>query len=56
MPNPYLLPISKAAIKGSYPIEVAYQKTTHIIFPARIKDFDEIADWCNKNKINLLPV
>lgn len=44
MPNPYLLPISKAAIKGSYPIEVAYQKTTHIIFPARIKDFDAGSD------------
>lgn len=42
--NPYLLPISKAAIKGSYPIEVAYQKTTHIIFPARIKDFDAGSD------------
>lgn len=43
-PNPYLLPISKAAIKGSYPIEVAFQKTTHIIFPARIKDFDAGSD------------
>jgi conjugative transposon TraN protein len=42
--NPYLLPIAKTSIKGAYPIEVSFQKTTHIIFPSRIKDFDAGSD------------
>lgn len=39
-PNKYLLPIAQKAIRGSYPLEVSYFKTTHIIFPSKIRDFD----------------
>lgn len=42
--NPFLLPISKTSIRGSYPLEISYIKTTHIIFPARIIDFDAGSD------------
>lgn len=40
LPSPYLLPIAKKAIRGSYPIELSFFKTTHIIFPSKIRDFD----------------
>lgn len=36
----YLLPIDKSAVKGSYSIGVSDHKTTHIIFPAKIRDID----------------
>ncbi len=39
-PNKYLLPIAKKAIRGSYPLELSFYKTTHIIFPSKIRDFD----------------
>jgi conjugative transposon TraN protein len=31
-----LLPIADHAIRGSYPLEASYSKTTHIIFPSKI--------------------
>lgn len=39
-PNPFLLPIAKASVRGSYPLELSYNKTTHIVFPSKIRDFD----------------
>lgn len=36
----YVLPIDKSAVKGSYAIGVSDHKTTHIIFPAKIRDID----------------
>ncbi len=36
----YVLPIDKSAVKGSYSIGVSDHKTTHIIFPAKIRDID----------------
>jgi conjugative transposon TraN protein len=36
----YVLPIDKSAVKGSYSISVSDHKTTHIIFPAKIRDID----------------
>ncbi|GLU56513.1 conjugative transposon protein TraN [Dyadobacter frigoris] len=39
-PHPFVLPIAKASVRGSYPIELAFNKTTHIVFPSKIKDFD----------------
>ena len=38
--TPYILPIDKGSVKGSYPIGVSNRKTTHIIFPAKIREFD----------------
>lgn len=43
--KPYLLPIDRAAIKGSYPLGISDRKTTHIIFPAAIKEFDAGTDY-----------
>lgn len=43
--KPYLLPIDRAAVKGSYPLGISDRKTTHIIFPARIKEFDAGTDY-----------
>ncbi|HEV7347381.1 conjugative transposon protein TraN [Telluribacter sp.] len=39
-PYPYMLPIAKASVRGSYPLELSYNKTTHIVFPSKIRDFD----------------
>ena len=39
-PHPFILPIAKASVRGSYPVELSYSKTTHIIFPSKIQDFD----------------
>ncbi|WP_305953319.1 conjugative transposon protein TraN [Emticicia oligotrophica] len=30
------MPISKKSVRGSYPLEVSFQKTTHLIFPNKI--------------------
>jgi conjugative transposon TraN protein len=38
--TPYILPIDKGSVKGSYPLGVSNRKTTHIIFPAKIREFD----------------
>jgi conjugative transposon TraN protein len=38
--NPYSLPIAPASIRGVYPLEASYVKTTHLIFPARISYVD----------------
>lgn len=43
--KPYLLPIDRSAIKGSYPLGISDRKTTHIIFPAKIKEFDAGTDY-----------
>ncbi len=43
--KPYLLPIDRAAIKGSYPLGISDRKTTHIIFPAKIREFDAGTDY-----------
>lgn len=43
--KPYLLPIDRAAVKGSYPLGISDRKTTHIIFPAKIKEFDAGTDY-----------
>ncbi|WP_373331560.1 conjugative transposon protein TraN [Salmonirosea aquatica] len=43
-PHPFILPIAKASVRGSYPIELSYSKTTHIIFPSKIQDFDAGSD------------
>ena len=43
-PHPFILPIAKASVRGSYPIELSYNKTTHIVFPSKIKDFDAGSD------------
>ncbi|GAB3179603.1 conjugative transposon protein TraN [Telluribacter humicola] len=39
-PHPFLLPIARASVQGSYPLELSFSKTTHIVFPTKIKDFD----------------
>jgi conjugative transposon TraN protein len=39
-PHPFLLPIARASVRGSYPLEISYAKTTHILFPSKIIDFD----------------
>ena len=39
-PHPFLLPIARSTVQGSYPLELSFTKTTHIVFPAKIKDFD----------------
>ena len=36
--KPYLLPIDRSAVKGSYPLGISDRKTTHLIFPAKIQD------------------
>ena len=38
--TPYILPIDKSSVRGSYPLGVSNRKTTHIIFPAKIREFD----------------
>lgn len=43
--KPYLLPIDRAAVKGSYPLGISDRKTTHIIFPTKIKEFDAGTDY-----------
>ena len=43
--KPYLLPIDRSAIKGSYPLGISDRKTTHIIFPAKIREFDAGTDY-----------
>ncbi|RYC66695.1 conjugative transposon protein TraN [Spirosoma sordidisoli] len=43
--KPYLLPIDRAAVRGSYPLGISDRKTTHIIFPARIQEFDAGTDY-----------
>jgi len=43
-PHPFILPIAKASVRGSYPVELSYSKTTHIIFPSKIQDFDAGSD------------
>lgn len=43
--KPYLLPIDRAAVKGSYPLGISDRKTTHIIFPAKIREFDAGTDY-----------
>lgn len=43
--KPYLLPIDRSAIRGSYPLGISDRKTTHIIFPASIKEFDAGTDY-----------
>ena len=43
--KPYLLPLDKASIRGSYPLGISATKTTHIIFPARIREFDAGTDY-----------
>ena len=43
-PHPFILPIAKASVRGSYPMELSYSKTTHIIFPSKIQDFDAGSD------------
>ncbi|CCH03549.1 conjugate transposon protein (plasmid) [Fibrella aestuarina BUZ 2] len=43
--KPYLLPIDRSAVKGSYPLGISDRKTTHIIFPAKIKEFDAGTDY-----------
>ena len=40
IPYPYTLPIDKQAIKGAYVLGLSDHKTTHIIFPSKIKVFD----------------
>jgi conjugative transposon TraN protein len=42
--NPYLLPIAASSVRGSYPVELSFAKTTHIVFPSRIVDFDAGSD------------
>ncbi|SEJ74481.1 Bacteroides conjugative transposon TraN protein [Dyadobacter sp. SG02] len=42
--NPYMLPIAASSIRGSYPVELSFAKTTHIVFPSRIVDFDAGSD------------
>lgn len=39
-PHPFLLPIARSSVQGSYPLELSFTKTTHIVFPSKIKDFD----------------
>ena len=43
-PHPFILPIAKASVRGSYPVELSFSKTTHIIFPSKIQDFDAGSD------------
>lgn len=43
-PHPFILPIAKASVRGSYPVELSFNKTTHIVFPSKIKDFDAGSD------------
>ncbi|WP_461096006.1 conjugative transposon protein TraN [Spirosoma luteolum] len=43
--KPYLLPIDRSAVKGSYPLGISERKTTHIIFPSKIKEFDAGTDY-----------
>lgn len=43
--KPYLLPIDRSAVKGSYPLGISDRKTTHIIFPSPIKEFDAGTDY-----------
>lgn len=43
--KPYLLPIDRAAVKGSYPLGISDRKTTHIIFPTKIREFDAGTDY-----------
>lgn len=43
--KPYLLPIDRSAVRGSYPLGISDRKTTHIIFPATIKEFDAGTDY-----------
>ena len=38
--TPYILPIDKSSVRGSYPLGISNRKTTHIIFPAKIREFD----------------
>lgn len=40
IPYPFTLPIDKQAIKGAYVLGLSDHKTTHIIFPSKIKVFD----------------
>ncbi|WP_229376197.1 conjugative transposon protein TraN [Fibrella aquatilis] len=39
------MPIDRSAVKGSYPLGISDRKTTHIIFPATIKEFDAGTDY-----------
>lgn len=32
----YVMPINNRSVRGSYPLEVSFQKTTHLIFPNKI--------------------
>lgn len=34
--NTNLMPISRKSVRGSYPLDVSFQKTTHLIFPNKI--------------------
>ncbi len=43
--KPYLLPIDRSAVRGSYPLGISDRKTTHIIFPAKIREFDAGTDY-----------
>lgn len=43
-PHPFILPLAKASVRGSYPVELSFNKTTHIVFPSKIKDFDAGSD------------
>lgn len=38
--TPFLLPVDRVSVMGSYPLAISSHKTSHIIFPAKIKDFD----------------
>jgi len=42
--HPFIIPIAKASVRGSYPFELSYSKTTHIIFPSKIQDFNAGSD------------
>ncbi len=43
--KPYLMPLDKASVRGSYPLGISATKTTHIIFPAKIREFDAGTDY-----------
>jgi conjugative transposon TraN protein len=37
--------LDKAAVRGSYPLGISATKTTHIIFPSKIREFDAGTDY-----------
>ena len=43
--KPYLMPLDKASVRGSYPLGISATKTTHIIFPSKIREFDAGTDY-----------